>query len=116
VLITRRMEFSASYRDPSGATHGHNFELEVTLSGVVDAETGMVIDLKELKEVMEREIEARFDHRSLNDDTAYFRDRAPTPEAFAELIFRLLDEALPKRLLHRIRLSPTRDVTIEVQR
>jgi hypothetical protein len=52
----------------------------------------------------------------LNDDTAYFRDRAPTPEAFAELIFRLLDEALPKRLLHRIRLSPTRDVTIEVQR
>jgi 6-pyruvoyltetrahydropterin/6-carboxytetrahydropterin synthase len=116
VLITRRMEFSASYRDASGATHGHNWELEVTLSGPVNADTGMVIDLKDLKEVMEREVEARFDHRSLNDDTPYFRDRAPTPEGFASLIFGLLDAALPQRLLHRIRLSPTRDVTLEVVR
>ncbi len=116
MLITRRLEFSASYRDRSGATHGHNWELEVTLVGSVNPETGMVIDLKELKEVMEREVEARFDHRSLNDDTSYFRDRAPTPEGFAELVFALLDDALPKRLLHRIRLSPTRDLTIEVGR
>ncbi|MEX2208589.1 MAG: 6-carboxytetrahydropterin synthase [Myxococcota bacterium] len=116
MLITRRLEFSASYRDRKGATHGHNWELEVTLSGPVDAETGMVIDLKDLKEVMEREVEARFDHRSLNDDTPYFRERAPTPEGFAELIFGLLDAALPKGVLHRIRLSPTDDVTIEVQR
>ena len=116
MLITRRLEFSASYRDRKGATHGHNWELEVTLSGPVNAETGMVIDLKELKEVMEREIEARFDHRSLNDDTPFFRDRAPTPESFAELVFALLDAALPNGLLHRIRLSPTHDVTIEVRR
>jgi 6-pyruvoyltetrahydropterin/6-carboxytetrahydropterin synthase len=116
VLITRRLEFSASYRDRRGATHGHNWELEVTLSGPVDAETGMVIDLKDLKEVMEREVEARFDHRSLNDDTPYFRERVPTPESFAELIFALLDAALPNGLLHRIRLSPTDDLTLEVQR
>jgi 6-pyruvoyltetrahydropterin/6-carboxytetrahydropterin synthase len=116
VLITRRLEFSASYRDRKGATHGHNWELEVTLSGPVDAETGMVIDLKDLKEVMEREVEARFDHRSLNDDTPYFRENTPTPEGLAELIFKLLDAALPKGLLHRIRLSPTDDVTIEVLR
>ena len=116
MLITRRLEFSASYRDPSGATRGHNWELEVTLSGPVDAETGMVIDLKDLKEVMEREIEARFDHRSLNDDTPFFRDRAPTPEGFAALVFELLDKALPSGLLHRIRLSPTRELTIEVGR
>lgn len=88
----------------------------MTLSGPVDAQTGMVIDLKALKEVMEREVEARFDHRSLNDDTDFFRDRPPTPESFAALIFDLLDEALPSRLLHRVRLSPTRDVTIEVDR
>lgn len=116
MLITRRLEFSASYRDPSGATYGHNWELEVTLSGPVNAETGMVIDLKELKEVMEREVELRFDHRSLNDDTPFFGDRPPTPESFAALIFELLDKALPAGLLHRIRLSPTRDLTIEVQR
>ncbi len=116
MLITRRMEFSASYRDGSGATSGHNWELEVTLSGPVDEETGMVIDLKDLKEVMEREVEARFDHRSLNDDTPYFLDRPPTPEGFAVLIFELLDKALPIGLLHRIRLSPTRDLTVEVDR
>jgi 6-pyruvoyltetrahydropterin/6-carboxytetrahydropterin synthase len=97
-------------------THGHNWELEVTLSGPVNAETGMVIDLKDLKEVMEREIEARFDHRSLNDDTAFFRERPPTPEGFAALVFELLDKALPSGLLQRIRLSPTRDLTIEVDR
>jgi 6-pyruvoyltetrahydropterin/6-carboxytetrahydropterin synthase len=69
------------HRRRSGATHGHNWELEVTLSGPVDPETGMVIDLKDLKEVMEREVEARFDHRSLNDDTPFFRDRAAPPRA-----------------------------------
>lgn len=116
MLLTRRMDFSASYRDASGATTGHNYELEVTISGRIDPETGMVVDLKELKELMEREIEARFDHRSLSEDTPYFRDRAPTPETFAELIFSLLDAALPKGSLHRIRLSPTRELTVEVTR
>lgn len=110
------MDFSASYRDASGATSGHNYELEVTVSGRVDPETGMVIDLKDLKELMEREIEARFDHRSLSDDTPYFRDRAPTSETFAALIFSLLDAALPKASLHRIRLSPTAQLSIEVTR
>ncbi len=69
------MDFSASYRDASGATSGHNYELEVTVSGRVDPETGMVIDLKDLKELMAREVEARFDHRSLSDDTS----RCSTP-------------------------------------
>ena len=116
MLITRRLEFSASYRNASGATLGHNWELEVTLAGPVNSETGMLIDLKDLKSVIEREVEARFDHRCLNDDTPYFRDRAPTPERFAALIFELLDKALPSGLLHRVRLSPTRDLTIEVSR
>ena len=110
------MDFSASHRDASGATTGHNYELEVTISGRVDPETGMVIDLKDLKEVMEREIEGRFDHRSLSDDTPYFRDRPVTPETFAMLIFSLLDAALPKGTLHRIRLSPTDRLSVEVTR
>jgi 6-pyruvoyltetrahydropterin/6-carboxytetrahydropterin synthase len=116
VLITRRMDFSASYRDPEGRTHGHNWVLEVTVRGPIDAETGMVIDLKELKDVMTREVEARFDHRSLTDDTRYFAERPATPETFAALLFELLDAALPAGLLHRVRLSPTADLTVEVAR
>jgi len=110
------MDFSASHRDASGATTGHNYELEVTVTGPVDPTTGMVIDLKDLKELMAREIEARFDHRSLSDDTPYFRDRPPTPENFAALIFSLLDRALPAGTLHKIRLSPTPQLTVEVTR
>ena len=116
MLITRRMDFSASYRDRAGRTHGHNWVLEVTVCGPIDAETGMVIDLKDLKDVMTREIEARFDHRSLSDDTPYFRDRPATPENFAALIFSLLDKALPAGALARVRLSPTHDLTVEVAR
>ena len=110
------MDFSASYRDASGATHGHNYVLEVTVSGLVNRETGMVIDLKDLKDLMAREIEARFDHRSLADDTPYFADRVPTPENFAAVIFELLDRALPEGSLARVRLSPTDDLTVEVSR
>ena len=110
------MDFSASYRGADGKTNGHNYELEVTISGPVSTETGMVLDLKELKDVMEREVEARFDHRSLTDDTPYFRDRPPTPENFAAVIFELLDKALPPGTLHRVRLHPTPDVYVEVTR
>jgi 6-pyruvoyl-tetrahydropterin synthase len=52
----------------------------------------------------------------LNDDTAFFRDRPATPERLATVIFDLLDKALPSGLLHRVRLSPTREQTIEVSR
>jgi 6-pyruvoyltetrahydropterin/6-carboxytetrahydropterin synthase len=114
--ITRRMDFSASYRDAEGRTHGHNYVLEVTLSGPIDPATGMVIDLKHLKDVMELEIDRRFDHRSLSDDVPYFKDRPATPENFAQLIFELLDRALPPRLLERVALSPTRDLRVEVER
>jgi len=119
VLLTRRMEFSASHRlepEGTGFSHGHNYELEVTLQGHVDAETGMVIDLKELKDLMDREVGVRFDHRDLNDDTSWFSDQLPTAENFAQVIFQLLDGELPERLLARVRLSPTPDYTVEVAR
>ncbi len=118
--LTRRMEFSASHRpapDSPGIAHGHNYNLAVTLQGPVDESTGMVVDLKRLKEVMDEEIGSRFDHRNLNEDTPYFRDgRRPTGENFAVLIFELLDRALPDRLLHAVRLSPHADHWIEIRR
>jgi 6-pyruvoyltetrahydropterin/6-carboxytetrahydropterin synthase len=95
---------------------GHNYVLEVALCGPLDPETGMVMDLKRLKEILEREVADRFDHANLNEDTEYFRERAPVPEAFAQLLFELLDAAIPGELLHSVRLSPTTELTVEVTR
>ena len=127
------MEFSASHRlwredwneernrevfglasDAYG--HGHNYRLEVTLRGPVEAETGMVLDLKTLKGILDAEIGARFDHRNLNEDTPYFRNRMPTAENLAQVIFELLDPVLPPESLYRVRLSPTEDLSVEVVR
>lgn len=131
--LTRRMEFAASHRlwrsdwdedrnravfgpTASPSSHGHNYELEVTVEGGVDPETGMVMDLKRLKDVMDAEVGARFDHRDLNDDTHYFDRAAPTAENFGRVIFSLLDAALPHELLHRVRLSPREELVAEVSR
>ncbi len=133
VSLTRRMDFSASHRvwradwdsernleifgpRSGSAAHGHNYRLEVTLRGEVDPDTGMLIDLKYLKDVMDREIGERFDHRNLNEDTPFFRDRAPTAENLVGIIFELLDAALPAGLLHRVCLSPIRDLQVEASR
>lgn len=133
MLLTRRMGFSASHRvwrpdwdesrnrasfgaEARSEFHGHDYTLEVTLSGSADPETGMVINLKCLSDIMEREVANRFDHRNLNEDTLYFHERVPTAENLADVLFGLLDRALPDRLLHRIRLSPTRDLCVEVSR
>ena len=131
--LTRRMEFSSSHRLWRGewelarnqavfgrhagpASHGHNYELEVTVHGSVDAETGMVIDLKRLKDVMDAEIGERFDHRDLNDDTGLFERQQPTAEVVAGVIFGLLDRALPGGMLTRVTLRPTPDYEVEVSR
>ena len=126
------MDFSAAHRlaraDWSAArneavfgraaatTSGHNYVLEVTVQGAANPETGMLIDLKELKQIMEAEVGERFDHRNLSEDTPYFADCAPTPENFAAVLFELLDAALPHGLLYEVRLSPTEDLTVEVRR
>ena len=94
-------------------SHGHNYELRVTVRGRVDPETGMVIDLKALQDVMDAEITARFDHRDLNDDTGFFADQAPTAENFSRVIFALLDRALGGELLEAVALSPTPNHTVE---
>ncbi len=96
--------------------HGHNYRLEITVEGEPDEATGMVINLSQIKEVAEREIMTRFDHKDLNLDTDYFVRIPPTPENFATLIFSLLDEALPHGLLNRIRLHESPDLYVDVTR
>ncbi len=94
--------------------HGHNYRIEVTLRGEPDPLTGMVMDLKDLQKILDREIEDRFDHRDLNRDTPYFEKLAPTPENFARLIHELLGAALPPGMLAGVRLYEDPDTWVDV--
>jgi 6-pyruvoyltetrahydropterin/6-carboxytetrahydropterin synthase len=129
VRITRAVELSTSLRywrgdlseaenrrlfGPRAEQHGHNYRLEVTLRGEPDPVTGMVMDLKELQAILDREVMARFDHRDLNRDTPYFEKQPPTPENFALVLHELLREALPEGLLDRVRLAEDADTWVEV--
>ena len=132
MFITRRVDFSAShvcarpdwtpernqdvYGDASRPHgHGHNYVLEVTLEGDPDPVTGMVIDLKELKEIVNREIVAPIDHRFLNREVPPFDRVVPTPENFAIEIFRRLEPhvAGASARLHSVRLYETEDLYVE---
>lgn len=129
VRITRAIEFSASLRyarpelSPEenlrlfgrfARPHGHNYRLEVTLRGKPDPVTGMLVDLKDVKAVLEREVEARFDHRDLVADTPYFEKEPATPENFARLLFRLLAAAFPAGMLDAVRLYADGDTFVDV--
>jgi 6-pyruvoyltetrahydropterin/6-carboxytetrahydropterin synthase len=129
VRLTRSIDFSTSLRyrhgdlsprenerlfGPAARTHGHNYRLEVTLRGPVDPTTGMVFDLGDLKEILEREVMARFDHHDLNADTPYFEKLPPTPENFVLVIRGLLLEALPSGMLDRVVLHQDADLSVEI--
>lgn len=87
--------------------HGHNYELEVKLIGEVDPETGYVIDLKILKDIIKQEVEERFDHKNLNLDCPEFANLNPTAENICIVIYNLLRAALGERYELQIRLYET---------
>ena len=70
--------------------HGHNYEVEIKVTGYPDANTGYVMDTKELSDLVRREIHSRFDHKNLNLDTEEFRELNPTAENIARVIYELL--------------------------
>ena len=130
--ITRKVEFSASHvcrsphlsdeenvalfgkaANPQG--HGHNYLLEVTLEGEPDSVTGMVFDLKELKEILNAEVVEPYDHRFLNHEVAPFDRIVPTAENIAREIWRRIAPALSGegRRLHSVRLYETSDLYVE---
>ena len=128
VRLTRVAHFSSSLRywNPElpeaenrrlfgrrSETHGHNYRLEVTLQGEPDPVTGMVMDLKELQEILDREIMSRFDHRDLNVDTPFFDKAPPTPENLVLAIRRQLAAVLPQGLLASIRLDEDAETFVE---
>lgn len=87
--------------------HGHNYELVVKITGVPDPETGYVIDLKKLSDLIEENVLERFDHRNLNEDCAEFKNLNPTAENIAIVIYGLLRNKLKEDLDIQIRLYET---------
>jgi 6-pyruvoyltetrahydropterin/6-carboxytetrahydropterin synthase len=129
VRVTRAIEFSSSLRyrraelsdeenrrlfGRAASQHGHNYRLEVTVRGEPDPTTGMVINIAELKDLLDAEIMDRFDHKDLNADTPYFEKAPPTPENLGAVIFRLLEGALPAGALDRIRLHQDDELYVDV--
>lgn len=129
VRLTRAIEFAASLRYRAAGLseaenreafglaaeqHGHNYRLEVTVKGEPDERTGMVMNLVDLKAVLEREVMARFDHRDLNADTDFFKEVPPTPENLAAVIRDLLVAALPEGRFDRLRLYQDADLYVDV--
>ena len=121
--LNRRYRFAASHRlhsaqlddtenrrvygkcnNPYG--HGHNYVVEVTVSGVPDPATGMVANLVNLDGFVQREVLDAFDHRYLNEEVPLFRERVPTTENLCVEIYRRL-RAFPAARLERIRIEET---------
>lgn len=121
IRLTKRVEFCAAHRyinprwneeenrlifgkegNPNG--HGHNYVLEVTILGEPSPDTGMVMDLKALKDLIVEIVVDRFDHKHLNLDVPYFKEKVPTPENLAVVIWELLVSRLEGCRLDRIRL------------
>lgn len=87
--------------------HGHNYELEVRVTGEVDPDTGYLIDLKILADVIKDQIENRFDHKNLNLETEEFKDLNPTAEHICYVIHGILVEHLDDKYEIGVRLWET---------
>lgn len=124
MIVTARLTFSAAHRlhnpnrdaewnraiygkcdNPRG--HGHNYALEVSVRGPIDPETGMVIDLKILKDLMRARVIDRVDHTNLNEDVDFLRDVIPTAENLARAFWQQLVSAIPAGDLYEIVLHET---------
>lgn len=87
--------------------HGHNYNLIVKITGEIDPETGYLMDLKVLKNIIKEEVENRFDHKNLNIDTEEFKQLNPTAENIAVVIWNKLRQRLDKNLELTVTLYET---------
>jgi 6-pyruvoyltetrahydropterin/6-carboxytetrahydropterin synthase len=127
VLLTRKVEFSAAHyyyldawtpeenlrvfgKCANRNGHGHNYTLEVTVEGKVDPVSGFVVDLKALRDTMEREVVQVYDHRHLNLEVPEFRSMLPTTENIAIAIWRRLEAKIDGAKLHRVRVYEMPDL------
>jgi 6-pyruvoyltetrahydropterin/6-carboxytetrahydropterin synthase len=124
MIVTARLSFSAAHRlhnpkyDPewnrrtydkcdNPAGHGHNYNVQVSVRGTIDAETGMVIDLKKLKDIIRERVVDRVDHRNLNSDVDFLRGIIPTAENLVRAFWQQLAPAIDQGTLHEIVLQET---------
>lgn len=122
--VVRRLHFNAAHRlhNPSRPDawnaetfgpcnnpnyHGHNYELEVMVEGEIDPETGYVLDVGVLKQLVEHEVLRHLDHRNLNLDVPWFRNRLTSAENLAVYIWEQLVNRMPRGRLKRVRLWET---------
>ncbi len=87
--------------------HGHNYDLSVKVTGEVDPETGYVMDVKVLSDIIKDKVLSRFDHKNLNLDTKEFVSLNPTAENIVVVIYNLLKESIDKSLELKVRLYET---------
>lgn len=116
VTVTRAVHFNAAHRlyNPDWTDeknrevfgpcsnpnyHGHNYELQVSVDGEIDEETGYVADMRVVKQIVEERVVSHLDHKNLNMDLEEFRGANPTSENLVVAIWRLLDGHLPGRLV-----------------
>ena len=124
VYLTRRTTFSASHRlwsnalsdeenyavydkcaNPNG--HGHNYTLEVTVKGMPDPHTGMVMNLTDIKRITNEEVIDWVDHKHLNYDVPWLEGNIPTTEVLVIKFWERLERSFPKGLLYEVKLYET---------
>ena len=124
MIVTARLTFSAAHRlhnpnrdadwnrrtsdkcdNPKG--HGHNYVVEVSVKGRIDPETGMVIDLKRLKDIVRDRVIDRVDHRNLNEDVDFLKGVIPTAENLARSFWREIAPAVDQGSLYEVALQET---------
>lgn len=130
IYVTRRVTFSASHRlfnphlsDGENEAlfdkcanrhgHGHNYVMEVTVAGEPQEDTGYVVDLKKLKEILKSEIVDKVDHKHLNEDVDFLKGIIPTAENIAKVFWKILQPKIPDGNLFSIRLHETENNVVE---
>ena len=115
-LHSRKLSEEENYRvygkcnNPHG--HGHNYVVEISVSGTVDPATGMIVNLTDLDTFVQREVIEPFEHKSLNEDVDVFREKVPTTENVCMEIYRRL-KRFPLARLERVRVEETSNNAFE---
>ena len=101
----QNFEIYGKCANPHG--HGHNYEIEVTVAGKPDKDTGMILDLKKLSEIIEKEIIDKVDHKHLNIDVDFLKGVLPTAENLAMAFWKILKPKIEAGKLYSIKVSET---------
>lgn len=132
VSVSRRAHFNAAHRlnNPKWSAeknsqvfgkcnlpnyHGHNYVLIITVRGEIDPDTGFVMDLKVLSDLIKDKVTERFDHKNLNLDTAEFKNLNPTAENISVVIWNILRERIPSKFDLKVKLFETERNFVEYE-